>query len=308
VLGGVQLVQTVPQVGVTQTQTVTVTATTTTVNTITAPTVTQTASQIATTCFTPTHTQTQTQTTQTQTVTQTSTQRPSDTPTQTATQTQTSTATTTASTAASTTAATTAGPVKNAAMRLTKSAEPTSLPVGGGTVNYTYTLTNTGNVPLLDVTLVDNKCSPVLFVGGDTNGNSVLDLTEVWTYTCSALIKVTTTNTAVANAFWEDPSCATTCQGRGVAAGVIQGRAVPQGLRKAAAAVAQATVHVAGGTVGGATSSPTITLPPTDTILGSASGATKLMSMVLISMGLLLLSVAAIGGVLRRRNRRPRVK
>ena len=195
-------------------------------------------------------------------------------------------------------------------MALAKTASPTSLPVGGGNVNYTYSLTNTGNAPILQLTLVDNKCSPVLFVGGDGNGNSALDQGETWTYNCSAFISKTTTNTAVARGVWNDPSCATSCLGRGSSAGVLQGLGVIQGLRPVTAAVAQATVNVAtqnaGGGVGGAGSSPNPTLPPTDTLLGNG-GATRLMSTELILIGLLLLSVAAIGGVVRRRRQRPRV-
>ena len=67
----------------------------------------------------------------------------------------------------------------------------------GETVVYTYTVTNNGDVPLRQITLVDDKCSPVTFVRGDTNGDSILDLTEIWLYTCSAVINQTTTNTAV---------------------------------------------------------------------------------------------------------------
>jgi uncharacterized repeat protein (TIGR01451 family) len=67
----------------------------------------------------------------------------------------------------------------------------------GDTVVYTYTVTNNGDVPLRQITLVDDKCSPVTFVRGDTNGDSILDLTERWIYTCSAVIIQTTTNTAV---------------------------------------------------------------------------------------------------------------
>lgn len=67
----------------------------------------------------------------------------------------------------------------------------------GETVVYTYTVTNNGDVPLRQITLVDDKCSPVTFVRGDTNGDAILDLTEQWLYTCSAVIIQTTTNTAV---------------------------------------------------------------------------------------------------------------
>ena len=42
-------------------------------------------------------------------------------------------------------------------INLVKSADQTALPVGGGLVNYTYTVTNEGNVPLTGVTLTDKS-------------------------------------------------------------------------------------------------------------------------------------------------------
>lgn len=70
----------------------------------------------------------------------------------------------------------------------------------GTTVVYTYTVTNIGDDPLRQVALVDNKCSPVTYIDGDTNGDDILDLTEVWRYRCAALIERTTTNVAVVTA------------------------------------------------------------------------------------------------------------
>jgi hypothetical protein len=52
---------------------------------------------------------------------------------------------------------------------------------------YTYDVVNTGNVPLaLDPDPpVDDVCAPLTFVDGDTNGDDMLDVDEVWHYTCS---------------------------------------------------------------------------------------------------------------------------
>jgi uncharacterized repeat protein (TIGR01451 family) len=67
----------------------------------------------------------------------------------------------------------------------------------GETVVYSYTVANIGNVPLFEIAVTDDKCSPLTFVTGDTDGDSLLDLTERWLYTCSTVIIQTTTNTAI---------------------------------------------------------------------------------------------------------------
>ena len=50
---------------------------------------------------------------------------------------------------------------------------------------YLYEVTNTGTAPIADVVLSDDICPAVTFVGGDENTDEVLDVDEVWTYTCS---------------------------------------------------------------------------------------------------------------------------
>ncbi len=70
----------------------------------------------------------------------------------------------------------------------------------GGSVTYYYTVTNTGDVPLVNVKtrVTDNKCSPVSYVSGDTNSNNILETTETWRFTCTTNITTDTTNTATA--------------------------------------------------------------------------------------------------------------
>ena len=75
---------------------------------------------------------------------------------------------------------------------------PLALPAGPGPVTYNYTLRNIGTVPVTDVTMVDDTCSPVTLVSGDTNGDSKLDVNETWTYKCSTTLSATHTNTVVA--------------------------------------------------------------------------------------------------------------
>jgi hypothetical protein len=89
-------------------------------------------------------------------------------------------------------------PAHNPAIHVVKSADPGSLPAGGGPVEYTYVVTNTGNVDLTGVTVSDNKCSPLTGPTGDTGSDGVLGLTETWTYTCTTSLTETTTNTVTA--------------------------------------------------------------------------------------------------------------
>ena len=73
---------------------------------------------------------------------------------------------------------------------------PTGPLVGAGCpVHWLYTVNNTGNVPLADVTVVDDAGTPGVpgddfapdFVSGDANGNGLLDLDETWVYVASGI-------------------------------------------------------------------------------------------------------------------------
>ena len=75
---------------------------------------------------------------------------------------------------------------------------PLALPAGPGPVPYTYTLRNIGTVPVTNITMVGDTCSPITLVSGDINANAVLDVSETWTYTCSTTLSATHTNTVVA--------------------------------------------------------------------------------------------------------------
>ena len=66
-------------------------------------------------------------------------------------------------------------------------------------VVYSYAVTNPGDVALSGVTVTDDKCGPVTFVSGDTDGDQkFLDPGERWLYRCTTTIAVDTNNTAVA--------------------------------------------------------------------------------------------------------------
>lgn len=80
-------------------------------------------------------------------------------------------------------------------INITKVAYPLTLPVGGGDITFTYRVNNPGVVPLASVTVVDDKCAGMSGKLGDINGNNLLDITEVWVYTCTTRLTQTTTNT-----------------------------------------------------------------------------------------------------------------
>jgi hypothetical protein len=53
------------------------------------------------------------------------------------------------------------------------------------TLHYEYQLTNPGQVPLSDITVVDDKCANVQYEGGDNNpADGKLDPGETWLYSC----------------------------------------------------------------------------------------------------------------------------
>lgn len=86
-------------------------------------------------------------------------------------------------------------------INITKVAYPLSLPIEGGNITFTYKVNNPGVVPLSNVTVVDDKCSALSGKLGDTNGNNLLDINEVWIYRCTAHLSKTTTNTVNVSAF-----------------------------------------------------------------------------------------------------------
>lgn len=86
-------------------------------------------------------------------------------------------------------------------VNITKIAYPLSLPIGGGSITFTYKVNNPGVAPLSDIVVIDDKCKAMSGKLGDTNGNGLLDPNEVWIYTCVMNLRQTTTNTVMVTAF-----------------------------------------------------------------------------------------------------------
>lgn len=89
-------------------------------------------------------------------------------------------------------------PIVPPLINIEKVPSPLSLPDGAGEVVYTYTLTNLGTVPVTNMALAGDTCSPISLISGDTDIDFELDVDETWIYTCTTTLTETHTNTIVA--------------------------------------------------------------------------------------------------------------
>lgn len=74
--------------------------------------------------------------------------------------------------------------------------DTTTAIMAGGLVTYNYQIFTLGSDLLTDIVITDDKCSPLVYTGGDVNNDKKLDNQEVWKYTCQINLNKTTTNTA----------------------------------------------------------------------------------------------------------------
>lgn len=82
---------------------------------------------------------------------------------------------------------------------ITSVPKPLALPSGPGNVTYNYAVKNfLSEVPLINVTVVDDKCSPVRFIEGDDNNDLKLDFNETWRFNCTTKLLETTQSIATA--------------------------------------------------------------------------------------------------------------
>jgi hypothetical protein len=184
--------------------------------------------------------------------------------------------------------------VFNPAIDVTKTANPTEL-FQTGAVTYSYSVRNTGDVPLADVTtrITDDKCAPVTYVSGDDDLDGLLDTPasifedsadETWIFTCATVISVTTVNTVTVTGTPTDPGGERLCG----ATQVSNRRAVPCDV----ADTATATVTVDDGS--GIPPTPIVPpppvvppaiVPPTLPATGLAIGAPALLTGLLALVG-----------------------
>jgi hypothetical protein len=83
----------------------------------------------------------------------------------------------------------------------------------GSTVTFTYVLTDPGLFFISSITIIDDNGTSTpsddfapTFISGDTNGNAALDISEIWTYSATALaIAGQYSNFAIANGVSFDP-------------------------------------------------------------------------------------------------------
>lgn len=83
-------------------------------------------------------------------------------------------------------------------IKVVKTPDTLELTSRGGSVKYTYKVTNPGEIALSNVSVTDDKVSTVRYVSGDVNSDTLLQPGETWVYTSSATLTETTTNTATA--------------------------------------------------------------------------------------------------------------
>ncbi len=79
--------------------------------------------------------------------------------------------------------------IKGYKLNVEKTSTTTEITAAGQVVPYTFTVTNTGNTTLTEITVVDLLLdAPATYVSGDTNGDDKLQTTETWVYTGSRTV------------------------------------------------------------------------------------------------------------------------
>jgi hypothetical protein len=171
---------------------------------------------------------------------------------------------------------------------ITKTPSPLSLSTSSGLVNYSYTVWNVGKqIPLVSVTVTDDKCSPVTLISGDLNQNFKIEADEVWHYSCSATISNTTTNTAIATGYSDDSHRVKTTAAA-VATVIVAATSTPVVVNIATPTTTEILVATT------TSPEPKVVTPVSVPLLpkaGLASGITSTSWVIISIMGLILISV-----------------
>ncbi|TRO62872.1 Ig-like domain-containing protein, partial [Christiangramia sabulilitoris] len=89
---------------------------------------------------------------------------------------------------------------QNTAMEISKAASVSNFANVGDVIEYTITLTNTGNTTINSITITDDNAENLTLQSGDLNSDNLLDVGEEWIYTASH----TVTSTDFNNGFVEN--------------------------------------------------------------------------------------------------------
>ena len=158
-----------------------------------------------------------------------------------------------------------------------KTVAPTTLPAGGGNVTYTYVVTNTGDVDLPNISIVDDNGTP---------GNTADD----WGTNSDPIVIVCPATTLAVGAHM---TCTAHISGTTETTTDIATVVGTAGEETPVTDSDDATVTVAGGGVGGDTSPPK-TAPPTDTINGSTNDAGGNLPILLLVLGVIGLGAVVL--------------
>jgi hypothetical protein len=183
---------------------------------------------------------------------------------------------------------------------VTKTADPTAVPVGGADVDFTVNVENTGTGDFHTLGLVDSLsgCS-LAGPTGDTGSDGILSSGETWTYTCTVTgVTPDTTNTVTVHACHNSsPSCTQanqTTSGQGqVTVGTAEATVAPTEAPSEAPTGAPATDTPAP-TGAGAGDTNVPSEPPTDTIVPGGSAPTDSAWFLVAALGVFLGSLAVL--------------
>jgi uncharacterized repeat protein (TIGR01451 family) len=204
-------------------------------------------------------------------------------------------------------------------IKVVKSAEPDTLPAGGGEVTYTFKVTNVGNVALTNVDVTDKpSCGTIDLVSGDEDHDNKLDLDETWIFRCTTTVTESVTDTGTATGHDGNTEVKDTSQAH---VDVAEATPTPTATPTEAPTptptptatatspteptpTATATTKPTGA-VEAETGTPKVTLPPTATVDGSGDGGTgSSLPIILIALLGIALTIGLLSPASDRSRRR----